>query len=351
MDRTLGDAERRLSDGLGHCRMGVAGTGEILRGAAELHKHRGFMNHLAGAKAHDMDAKHSIRRSVSKEFDEAVSLAHRARPTIRREGKLTDIVGDAGALKVFFGLAHRSDLRRSVDDGRNDVVIHVAVLAGENFRDGDAFIFAFVREHWPTDDVADRVNPFDIGTKMFVDDHLTALGLDADGVQPKSLGERTTADGDKGDVCLHGDRIAALGRLDRRDDAFSDLVDLGDFMPEMEFEILLLEQALELFGDLPVHPRQDTVEKFDHGHLSAETRPNRAKLEANNAGADDEQLGWWLIERERARRGDDLLLVDLDARQTRDIGTGGDDDRLGLERRRLAIFASDVDLARRDDAR
>ena len=58
-----------------------------------------------------------------------------------------------------------------------------------------------------------------------------------------------------------------------------------------------------------------------------------------------------LAKRQRAGRGDDGLLVDLDAGQARDVGAGGDDDGLGLERRLAAVGALDDDLAGRGDAR
>ena len=89
----------------------------------------------------------------------------------------------------------------------------------------------------------------------------------------------------------------------------------------------------------PSMPGQDAVEELDHGHLGAEPAPDRAELQPDHAGADDEQLLRHLVERQRAGRGHDALLVDLDAAQPRDVRAGGDDDRLGLERLRLAVGA------------
>ena len=53
---------------------------------------------------------------------------------------------------------------------------------------------------------------------------------------------------------------------------------------------------------------------------------------------------------ERAGRRHDALLVDLDAGKPRDIGAGGDDDVLRLQRLRLAVVGFHLDLAGRDDA-
>ena len=57
-----------------------------------------------------------------------------------------------------------------------------------------------------------------------------------------------------------------------------------------------------------------------------------------------------LSQTKRAGRGDDRLLVDLDAGQARDVGAGGDDDRLRLKRVLVSVLALDHDLTRRGDA-
>ncbi len=118
----------------------------------------------------------------------------------------------------------------------------------------------------------------------------------------------------------------------------------------MELEALPLQHALELLADLAVHAGKDAVEEFDHRHLGPQPAPHRAELEANDAGANDDQLLRRLGERQRAGRGDDDFLVDLDAGQARHVGAGGDDDGLGFERLFLAVGVLDHDLAGRGDA-
>ena len=56
-----------------------------------------------------------------------------------------------------------------------------------------------------------------------------------------------------------------------------------------------------------------------------------------------------LAQFQRAGRGHDALLVDLDAVQRRDIGARGDDDGLGFENLRLAVSGLHFDLAGRRD--
>ena len=102
--------------------------------------------------------------------------------------------------------------------------------------------------------------------------------------------------------------------------------------------------------DFAIDAGQDVVEEFDDRHLGAEPPPHRAELEPDDAGADDEKLLRHLGEIERAGRGHDALLVDVDAVQPRDVGAGGDDDVLGLQRLRLAVVGFHLDLAGRGDA-
>ena len=145
-------------------------------------------------------------------------------------------------------------------------------------------------------------------------------------------------------------RLAARGRLDLYLERLARSVDAGDLGGELERDALLLQQPMELPRDLAVDARQDVIEKFDDRDLRAEPPPYRAQLKPDNAAADDQKLLRHFGQVERAGRGHDALLVDVDAVKTRHVRAGGDDDILGLERLRLAGGVFDLDLAGRDDA-
>ena len=49
------------------------------------------------------------------------------------------------------------------------------------------------------------------------------------------------------------------------------------------------EDALQPARDLAIGARQDAIEKLDHGDLAAEPPPDRAELEADDAGADHQE--------------------------------------------------------------
>jgi hypothetical protein len=55
--------------------MGVAGAGEVLGRAAELHQHRGLGDHGAGVGADDVHPEDPVGRGVGEHFDEAVGGA------------------------------------------------------------------------------------------------------------------------------------------------------------------------------------------------------------------------------------------------------------------------------------
>jgi hypothetical protein len=108
---------------------------------------------------------------------------------------------------------------------------------------------------------------------------------------------------------------------------------------------LLGQRALESLGGLGVHARRDAVEELDHGHLGAQAAPHRTELQADDAGADDDQALGDFRQGERAGGIDDAGLVHRHAGQGRGLGTGGDDDVGGFQGGDRAVLGGDLDLA------
>src|SRR3546814_13886131 len=63
----------------------------------------------------------------------------------------------------------------SVDDRRDDVMVHDAGLARDILCAGDAFVLGLVREHRAGNDVADRPDAVDRGAEIMVGLDLAAL--------------------------------------------------------------------------------------------------------------------------------------------------------------------------------
>ena len=154
---------------------------EILGRAAELHQHRCLGDHGAGVGAEDMHAEHAVGRRIGQHLDEAFRGAVDLGAAVGGEGKLADLVGDAGLLQLLLGLADRSNLRRGIDHARDHVVIHVTRLPGQDLGDGDAFVLGLMRQHRPGNDIADGVDAGHVRRIMRIDlDAPAIVGLHAD---------------------------------------------------------------------------------------------------------------------------------------------------------------------------
>jgi hypothetical protein len=115
---------------------------------------------------------------------------------------------------------------------------------------------------------------------------------------------------------------------------------------EFELHPRSREHALQRGTEFSVHIRDDMVEDFDYGHLGSEPLPHRAELEPDIAASDNDQPARHLVERQRASRRDDPLLVDFDARQRSAFRAGRDDDRGGLDILRGTVRAGEHDPSR-----
>ena len=91
----------------------------------------------------------------------------------------------------------------------------------------------------------------------------------------------------------------------------------------------LLEALAGVGGDLLVLDGQDLRQDLDHRHLGAHRPVERGELDADRAGADDEQRLRHLLRHHRLEIGPDQLLVRLDAGQRPRPRAGRDDDVLG----------------------
>ena len=132
---------------------------------------------------------------------------------------------------------------------------------------------------------------------------------------------------------------SARGRLDGHlQPLFPDVSTPVTLVPSLNAKPCFFEDALELLATSPSMPgrirsRNSTTVTF---------APSRRQTEPSSSPITPAPMtsrgSRHLVQRQRAGRRHDALLVDLDALQPRDIGAGGDDDVLGLDRLRLAVL-------------
>jgi hypothetical protein len=227
----------------------------------------------------------------------------------------------------------------------------VTGLAGDDLGDGNTLILGLVGQHRTGDDVADGVDARHIGGVMRVGaDAATLIERHTHHFEPEALGVGLAADGHERYVEIGQFHVAAGRRFHAGGErAVFLLVDRLDLGRELELHALLLQHALHLPGGLAVEAGDDAVEELDDGHLRAQPRPDRPHLEPDNARADDEQALGHFLERQRAGGGDDLFLVDLDARQVHRDRAGRNDDVLGLDGLARPLVGRHQDAPRRAD--
>ncbi|MNE25455.1 hypothetical protein D3C80_1187860 [compost metagenome] len=123
-----------------------------------------------------------------------------------REG--ADVDGNAFGLQLLLGLADRGDFRMGVDDRRDQVVVHLRLVAGDALGNHHALFRGLVGQHRTTHHVTDGVHARHAGGALVVDIDEAALvqGHAAVGSQ-HVLGHRATADRD--DQLVEGQLLLA----------------------------------------------------------------------------------------------------------------------------------------------
>src|SRR5580698_10179881 len=340
MDGAFANRKRGFFHRFRASRMGVAGPRQIIGGTAKLHQNSGFVDHFARFAADNMHAEDPVGLRICENLHKPVSRLVDLGAAVGGEREFAGGISYTSLFQLFLGLADGGDFRRCIHNARNDVVIHVAGLTGQNFSNRDAFILGLVCQHWTGNDIADRIDALQARGEMRIDLHAAAIvERDTSFLQTEALGVRDATDADQHDVRLDLFHSSTRRRLNLGNQRLARGVDARNLGAKLERETLLLEDALELLGDLAVHAGQDAIEKFDHGDLRAQTVPHRTEFKPDDAGADDQELARYLVERQRAGRRHDTLFVDLDAFETRDIRSRCNDDVPGLDGLGLAVVA------------
>src|SRR4051812_4230226 len=108
--------------------MSMADARHVLRGCTKFDGCRQFGNKRASIWTNHMRAEQAVGCLVRQDLYKPVHVTHCPRTPIGREGKLANGIGYARSLKFFFGLSNRSDLRPSIDNARDRIVIHMSCL-------------------------------------------------------------------------------------------------------------------------------------------------------------------------------------------------------------------------------
>ena len=165
----------------------------------------------------------------------------------------------------------------------------MAVAAGDQVAHHHAFVLGLVREHGTAHAVAHRPDVLGGGLAVVVDlDEAALVELHARAIGQQVLRERPAAHAH--DEFVDGDRLAARSVGVGDFDAAARGLRARDLRAELDVEALLLEMARGFLRQALVGDGQESVERFEDHDFRAETPPDAAELEADDAGADDGEL-------------------------------------------------------------
>ncbi len=343
MNRTFADGEAGFLEGFGHRRVGVDRAAQVFGATAVFHVGDRRSDHLARAVADDLHAENLVCLGVGNDLAEAVGAVDCDGAAIGGEGELAHVDVQLVGLGLVFTDAHAGDFRLGVDHARDDVVVHVAALAGDQLDAGHGFFLGLVGEHRARNDVANCVNALGGGAEMVVDLHAAALvELHARLVGSEARGGGLATHGDEDLVGFKLELLVLLFGGEERLLAF--LGDTGDFRAELETEALLFKETLGQLGDVLIDGARDLRQQLDDGYLRTKARPNATQLQADGARADDDKLLRHLVKAQGFGAGNNRVAVKLHERQLHRHGAGCNNDVCGGDDL-FAVVASDLYLA------
>ena len=189
-----------------------------------------------------------------------------------------------------FRQADRRDLRMRIGAARD--IPHVQrmhiVLARDLLDADDALMACLMREPGRARHIADGVDAGCGRAAKFVDDDVRFLDFHALLFQAQSFDIAHDADG-KDDAAELLDLLLAVLQRDGGVDAVRALLKLFDLRAGMDLDALLLEGLSGEGRNLLILHGQDAVHDLDHGHLHAERVVEARELDADGAGAHDQQ--------------------------------------------------------------
>src|SRR5574344_1387983 len=285
-------------------------------------------------RADEERAHHAASRLLGGYFHEAGRRIHDERLAVRAKHRLA---GDEQVRIQTLGTAHGGDLGVRVDAGRNDGKTDRGLDAGDRLHDGDGLGFGDMRKLDARGDVPHGVDVRHGGAEGGID--LDPLpDLHADGLEPQALDGGAAANGNQNQIGGDDGRFAAQPVVD---DA---LLETGDLGAGDDLHAELLEGHAQMGGGVAVEVREDARQRLDDRDFAPQGGEEGGELAADHAAANDRdalRVGGGGQHAVRIHRE-----LDAGNRELRRLGTGGDQDVVGLKELTVPTLLT---LRRRND--
>ena len=149
---------------------------DIFGAAAELKDRHSFRDKFRGAQTDNLRSQQSVCFWVGQDFYEPLALVVGQRSAVGDKWEFADFDGYPFLFGKIFGEADSCNFGIGIDDVWNRVIVDMAGFTGNSFDARNAFVFSFVREHRPFNNVSDRVESRNIRSVMFVDRDAATFG-------------------------------------------------------------------------------------------------------------------------------------------------------------------------------
>src|SRR5690606_9002422 len=199
----------------------VFGTG------AEFHGDGALLDQLGRARADDVYAQYAVGLGAGDDLDETTGVVGSHGAATGSEGEHADVDINAFGLQLLFVLANPGGFGVGVDDGRDQIVVHLGLVTGDALGDNHALFRGLMRQHQATHHVTDGVDARYRGSAVIVDVDIAALVQGNTGVGSQQIGgDRTTANSN--DQLVEGHFLITLGISELDGDFFALDLTAGD---------------------------------------------------------------------------------------------------------------------------
>ena len=131
-------------------------------------RYKHFVHQLGYSDADQMHAQYAIGFSMGDDFDEPGGFTHSYCTADSGKRKATGFIRNVFGFELLFGFTHPCDFRLGIDYPGHSIQIDMARQSGDTFRNGNAFLKAFMGQHRAANTIAYRPNAVNTGMAVIV---------------------------------------------------------------------------------------------------------------------------------------------------------------------------------------
>src|SRR2546428_2397277 len=303
--------------------------GDILNGGAHLYRESRLADEVRCFRARYLDPQNQPIGHIGDSLDKAFGLSGGEGPPEGREGEPVLLHGVTGGNRPRLGQPGRRYLGVCEDGVRNGGPLSGRRQPRRRLGRDDPLLEGFVRQQRRAPDIADRVDPNDVGHHALVGFYETTLiRLDSYRREVQLLSPRLSPDAQKKLLGFQADH--ASSGIDLRDERGLHLLDGRDPRFQVDFPSSSLEVLLHQSDEVRVRSGEELLSEFHDGYPAAQLLIHAREFHPHHTPSHHEELIRRRGEFQRLLGADDNSPVEGDPRKLRGTSSGRDHDPLRL---------------------